>query len=631
VFSRRLSRLWQWVGGRLPLQLGAIPLVLLFCAILIALDGYHSWGLRAQILAEGRKETANLAQSLGQQAEDMMRSADLTLIGSAQRLEIDGTGPDTLKGLRQIVMARLAAVPALASFVVVDADGRCLVIDLPTIPENCSLAGAADYEYHRTHEDRGPHLSAPERASGSGTWVIPLSRRFNHPDGSFAGIVLTGISIPYFTGYYDTFDIGQNGSIALALADGTLLVRRPYVDLAVPRSLKNGTVFQGPLSKGFIGLVKIKSSIDGIVRLTSYRRLEAYPLVITVGASMDDILAPWRATFWSRLALTAGLVVLVGFLGVRLTAQIRGHERVENAYRLLAENSTDVIMRIGPDSKRVYISPSVRDLTGHEPEELMRGSHGGLIHPDDRASWAASLASPANTGMTQTSYRMARKDGSYVWVEATRRRLPDGGFISTTRDISARKKAEDRLAEANRQLELLARQDGLTGLANRRQFDETLEAEFRRAIREKTPLSLIMIDVDRFKDFNDCYGHPAGDRCLRRIALALMDTANRPADLTARYGGEEFALLLPNTSEAGALAIAERARRAVRTLAIEHRATPETIVTISLGVGWLVPGHGGMEAGDLVTAADVALYDSKTRGRDMVSSMIAPAEAIVIS
>src|SRR5580658_8572054 len=149
----RLSRLRQWVGRGLRLQLGAIPFVLLVCTILIALDGYHIWGLRAQDLDAARKETANLAQSLGQQAEDTMRTADLTLIGSVQRLEIDGTGPDTLEKLRQIIMARLDAFPALASFVVADANGKCLIIDLPAIPDGCSLAGAADYEYHRTHED----------------------------------------------------------------------------------------------------------------------------------------------------------------------------------------------------------------------------------------------------------------------------------------------------------------------------------------------------------------------------------------------------------------------------------------------------------------------------------------------
>jgi diguanylate cyclase (GGDEF)-like protein/PAS domain S-box-containing protein len=357
--------------------------------------------------------------------------------------------------------------------------------------------------------------------------------------------------------------------------------------------------------------------------------MQAYPLVITAGESIDDLLAPWRATLWSRLALTAGLIVLVGFLGLRLSAQIRERERVERSYRLLAENSTDVIMRIGPDSKRVYVSPSIRDLTGHEPEELLNGPHGELIHPDDRAMWAASLGH-ANAGIAHLTHRMARKDGSYVWVETTRRQLPDGGLISSTRDVSARKEAEDRLAETNRQLEVLARHDGLTGLANRRQFDEALEAEFRRAIREKTSLSLIMIDVDHFKAFNDRYGHPSGDRCLRKIALALMGTPNRPADIAARYGGEEFVLLLPNTSEAGALVVAERARSGVRSLEIEHPETPEKIVTISLGVAWLVPGDGRNEAGDLVKAADRALYASKTRGRDMVSSMIAPADAAVV-
>jgi|HubBroStandDraft_6_1064221.scaffolds.fasta_scaffold31695_3 diguanylate cyclase (GGDEF)-like protein/PAS domain S-box-containing protein len=628
--SYQFSRFRRWVGRRFALQLSAIPLVIVVCTILIMLDGYHSWGLRTQDLAEAGKETANLAESLGQQAEDTMRTADMSIIGSVQRLEIDGTGSNTLEKLRQIMVARLAAFPALASFVIADAAGKCLMIDLPAVPADCSLAGTAGYEFHRTHEDRGPHLSAPERAIGSDTWVIPLSRRFNGPDGSFAGIVVTGISIPYFTHYYDTFNIGQHGSIALALTDGHLLVRRPYVDLDVPRTLLSGTVFRSSLAPGSMGVSRIKSSIDGVMRLTSYRRMEDYPLFIAAGESMDDILASWRATLWSRLALIAGLVALVGILGARLTGQIRKHERIERAYRLLAENSADVIMWIGPDSKRIYVSPSVRDLTGYEPDELIRGSHGELVHPNDRAEWKASVARSLKSGKTQTIYRMTRKDGSSVWVEATRRRLPDGGFVSTTRDVSARKQAEDQLAEANRRLEVLARQDGLTGLANRRQFDETLEAEFRRAIRDKTPLSLIMIDVDRFKAFNDSYGHPAGDHCLTRIALVLGDTANRPADLAVRYGGEEFALLLPNTSRAGALAIAERARCSVRSLEIEHRDTPEKIVTISLGVAWLVPGHGQNEARDLVKAADVALYDSKARGRDMVSSVTAPAEATVV-
>jgi diguanylate cyclase (GGDEF)-like protein/PAS domain S-box-containing protein len=341
-----------------------------------------------------------------------------------------------------------------------------------------------------------------------------------------------------------------------------------------------------------------------------------------VAESPDDILASWRAAIGRHLVVTAGLVAVIGVMGWRLAAQIREHRQLEQTYQLLTENSTDVIMRFGPDSKRIYVSPSIRDLTGYQPEELQNGLHGGLIHPDDHAIWAASFAA-TDTGITGATFRMTRKDGSDVWVESVRRRLPDGGFVSSTRDISARKHAEDHLAEANRQLEVLARQDALTGLANRRQFDETLETEFRRAIRDRTPLSLVMIDVDHFKAFNDSFGHPAGDCCLRRVAVALMETSQRPADLSARYGGEEFALLLPNTPKAGALAIAERARCAVRLLEIQHDAIPEKIVTISLGVASLVVGTGHGGAADLVKAADSALYASKTGGRDRVSSVTA--------
>src|SRR5580704_8549839 len=129
--NSKTHRPQQRAGRKFPLGLGAIPLVVLVCTIVIALDGYHSWVLRARDLAEAGTETANLAQSLGQQAEDTMRTADMSIIGSVQRLEIDGTGSNTLEKLRQIMVARLAAFPALASFVIADAAGKCLMIDLP--------------------------------------------------------------------------------------------------------------------------------------------------------------------------------------------------------------------------------------------------------------------------------------------------------------------------------------------------------------------------------------------------------------------------------------------------------------------------------------------------------------------
>lgn len=173
-----------------------------------------------------------------------------------------------------------------------------------------------------------------------------------------------------------------------------------------------------------------------------------------------------------------------------------------------------------------------------------------------------------------------------------------------------------QLAEKNAELERLSTQDGLTGIANRRRFDDALENEWRRARRDGTPLALLMIDVDFFKRYNDHYGHLAGDDCLRRVAGALREGVKRPADLVARYGGEEFAVLLGNTDGAGAAVVAERLRQIVELLAIPHaRNEVADCVTVSLGSGAARP-RGADTPATLVAAADAALYEAKRAGRN---------------
>ncbi len=172
------------------------------------------------------------------------------------------------------------------------------------------------------------------------------------------------------------------------------------------------------------------------------------------------------------------------------------------------------------------------------------------------------------------------------------------------------------LARANETLQRLATLDGLTGLANRRWFDEALLQEWARGVRDAAPLGLILLDIDHFKDFNDRHGHQRGDECLRQVALVLAQAAKRPGDLAARYGGEELALLLPRTDEAGALALAEGVRQGVLDLAIAHGARPDRgCVTVTLGVAGTTPAPGE-EATLLVAAADAALYQGKRAGRN---------------
>ena len=172
-----------------------------------------------------------------------------------------------------------------------------------------------------------------------------------------------------------------------------------------------------------------------------------------------------------------------------------------------------------------------------------------------------------------------------------------------------------QVARNNRLLEDLAHVDGLTGVANRRHFDAHLTAEWRRALREARPLSLLMVDVDEFKTFNDRYGHQDGDLCLQAVARCIDGRARRPGDLAARYGGEEFALILPSTDPAGAFLFGTALRQAIRDLAIPHEAGTHGVVTVSVGVATVVPtGVDGADA--LLRAADAALYQAKLAGRD---------------
>jgi diguanylate cyclase (GGDEF)-like protein len=169
-------------------------------------------------------------------------------------------------------------------------------------------------------------------------------------------------------------------------------------------------------------------------------------------------------------------------------------------------------------------------------------------------------------------------------------------------------------------LRSMALMDGLTGVANRRKFNEDILAAWRLCLREQKPLSLILVDVDYFKRYNDRYGHQAGDDCLKSVAQTLSETVRRPYDLVARYGGEEFACVLPNTVLSGAVEIAERMQERVRTLGIEHSASDvDRVVTISLGVATLTPTRD-LEFQALIEAADKQLYEAKNAGRARVCS-----------
>ncbi len=330
------------------------------------------------------------------------------------------------------------------------------------------------------------------------------------------------------------------------------------------------------------------------------------------------------------LSLGTAFARMAGRLQARdghIAAMQKGIAISEQHHRLVAENANDMITRFSPELQRLYVSPACRDLLGYEPEELIGKHPRELVHPADEQATGQTLSDRLLAGdkKARVTLRMRHKDGRDVWVETSFSYLEDGsGYVSVTRDISERKALEAQLEEANRQLRVLAQQDGLTHLANRRLFDEALGVEYRRAMRAGSPLAVIMLDVDRFKSFNDTHGHPGGDACLQALAGVLQGGCRRPADLPARYGGEEFVLLLPNTDAAGALAVAECIRGSVRALAIPHAGSEYGFATVSIGVAAMAPCSPQGPAA-LVEAADAALYRAKRAGRNTVRLADAPA------
>lgn len=513
---RRLIKLPRLAKTRLPEQMGAaIAFFVVVILFFVALAGWRAWEERKAELEKAQITTANLARSTAQHMQDAIKVADALLTGVVDRVQGQDLDQMQRKRLRPLLERYVREFPQLHAVVLLDERGGYLV-GSQDAPANLNNSDRAYFQYHLSRADAKTHISSPLRSRATGDWIVPISKRFEHPDGRFAGVALVTISMDYFHALYRDIDIGPRGVIFVAFEDGTLLTRHPFreevIGIRVPNSIINPTNFSSRPAGSF----EARSRIDGVDRLYSFRYLDNYPLVATVGLSREDALAGWRTDMLAYGMSLIAMSVILGFLGWRLIGAIRA---------------------------------------GLHSEKHLIETHASL-------------------------------------------------------------------KRMNRTLESMALQDALTGIANRRQFDSVLAAEYKRAIRTELPLAVMMIDVDYFKQFNDIYGHPEGDRCLRQLSEILTRTLARAGDLTARYGGEEFAVLLPNTELGNAEMLAQRLCHAVEAVGIPHQASPFGRVTVSVGVSSFAPGvavaHRMTHQEDLVNAADQALYIAKRNGRNQV-------------
>jgi hypothetical protein len=399
---------------RRPVVRRMVSFLCCICLLIAGLQSWNLWSAREAQLDETAVSTSNMARALAAQAESVLKVGDAALAEMVERAEHEaGAAPNDAR-----IHARLAEIvrttPEIHGLFIYGPQGDWRITALPR-PVAANNADREYFQYHLAHAGKGTHVGRPVRSRSSGVVIIPLSRRIDKPDGSFGGVALVTLDIRFFGKFYERFDVGPSGTIVLATDDGTLIYRRPFKEGLVGMDISNGPVFQMLRSGGPAGTHMLKSKVDGVVRLYSYRHLEGFPLVVASAIARDDMLGDWRRHAAVTSAIVLSALVLLGWGGVRMVRQVR-----------------------------------IRDALEHE-------------------------------------LRIA--------TASLRRR--------------------------NASLRSLADSDGLTGLANRRLFEATLAREYARVRRGDAPFSIIMVDVDHFKKYNDRYGHVAGDDCLRRSPACL--------------------------------------------------------------------------------------------------------------
>lgn len=307
------------------------------------------------------------------------------------------------------------------------------------------------------------------------------------------------------------------------------------------------------------------------------------------------------------------LVVEDAVTSATLICQMLGKMGLNTVLARNGEDGLRAFMAEKPDL--VLLDVIMPDLDGFEVARRIRATQTGI-------EWTPIIFLSARANDEDLAHGIAAGGDDYlikpISETVLRAKVTAMRRIATMR--SALVQLTEKLDQANRELERLNAIDGLTGVANRRRFDETLRHEWLRAARGGHPLSLLFIDVDEFKPFNDGYGHVAGDECLRDLARLMAATLRRPPDLLARYGGEEFAVILPETGADGATSVARSLLEAVREAAIPHEfSSVSPVLSISIGVATAIPERADKEGYEvLLTIADEALYKAKNAGRDQV-------------
>lgn len=641
LFLPRLGRTmppWQIVlAGACFLAIAAIVLV----------NGVIVAKLRESALDQVKHLLERRSFAVAAQANLSLQSVSLVLNGVTERLAPGRIADaDTFRrrvaapNVEQMLAQQITGLPQIEAIGVVDGDGNII---------NASRAqsvrfNVADRDYFVAFKDNPAlerFVSAPITNRNSGAMGIMLAQRMRGADATTLGLLCVFIKLEFFESYWHSVvDSSESeSSISLNRLDGTVLARFPQSN-AIGKKFPNG--IQTWLNKASAVVVQKVSAIDNKMRIEAAQVLDDYPLFILATQSEEAALRGWYRTLGVAAAETAGciLIVLIAGYGIgrwwsehqhRMQAQagkvaaevaqtkaeaaleiLRAGERQTARLNAAIENMSHGLLMFDAQERLVVFNKRFLEMHGLSAAAVkpgcsliellkLRFATGLLVEEPER--YRAEILEQLATGHT-ASHVIKTTDGREIAV--VNRPMPDGGWVTTHEDITERRQSEARIAH-------MAHYDALTGLANRAALMERVEDACDCCRRSGEEFSILMLDLDWFKQVNDTFGHPAGDELLRQVA-ARLKAALRNSDVLARLGGDEFAIIQVTDADQGDAA--ETLASRVIELIAEPFSVSGNVVNIGASIGIALAPEHGFYADDLLKRADLALYHAKSLGRN---------------
>ena len=612
-------------GRRNPVRWLVICGILLIAAIAIG-TAIMVDNFRDHAIEGSKRELENTVLLLARHFDQQLGDAEVPLEDLVEQISQAGiASSDDFKRrmstpeMHLLLKAKVGRTDKIAGVNIYDADGILINSSEVSAVPPVNIADRAYFNALKSSPGVARIQMELVRSRFTGSWKTLLTRNVIGPAGEFLGVVSRAIPPARFEEFFSSVTLGKDATISMHHHDGALLARYPHVEEFIGKNFKADST---PQAAAFLsldhGTRRLISPVDGEERLVSVRSLGRFPLSVVATTTVASALADWRAQT-RFLVVAAGLSAIVITIILVMIVRRLSWQHLAARHRLMLEkqrldtavdNMTQGLTLFDRSRRLVVCNQRYLEMYGLSSDTVKPGcSFRDLIaHRNEVGSLQVDIDEHCSRVLEHIargeSTNLSAADGRSIQV--THRLLPDGGWVATHEDITERRRAEAEIV-------YLARHDVLTGLANRAEFNARLEEACRRLERNGGTLTVMMLDLDKFKAVNDTLGHPAGDQLLVEVGRRLHSTI-RETDVLARLGGDEFAIIQEGGPDQhdGAIALALRIISII-TLPFDLNGHQASVGT-SIGIV-LAPEHETEPEG-LLKRADLALYDAKANGRN---------------